>query len=87
MMIMTIMMISVIMMEEKNRKKEKEKKKKERGRKEKGKKERRKEKRKEELAGWMGRYMELGIIPSYKATCGKPQSIASSEGKCKSRVK
>jgi len=31
--------------------------------------------------------MELGIIPSYKETCGKLQSIASSEGKRKSRVK
>lgn len=85
-MIMTMMMILVIMMEGKKRKNKKEKKK-ERGRREKGKKERRKEKRKVQLAGWMDRYMELGIIPSYKATHGKPQSITLSEGKCKSRVK
>ena len=35
----------------------------------------------------MDRYMELGIIPNYKATHGKPESITSSEGKCKSRTK
>ena len=86
MMIMTMMMILVIMMEEKKRKKEKGKKK-GRGRREKGKKEGREKEGNEQLAGWMDRYMELGIIPNYKATHGKTESITSSEGKCKSRTK